>query len=104
MHYTNHDTRQQLQPAAIQPEPQQFLSLERGRRGFCLRVRTAATVARRKLEPFKLPGAAAAIILAAALALFMPPSFMDTRCRACPGLRWCNAALLSTPLLVAFAS
>lgn len=66
MHYNNHDSRLQLQDTANQPSAQKFFSLERGTRGVRLRVRNAATMARRKLTPFSLPAAAA-------LALYLAP-------------------------------
>lgn len=63
MHYSNHDNRQQ-RPEAAPSSPQKLLSLERNSRGLCLRVRTAATMARRKLVPFGLPVAAVLTLFA----------------------------------------
>ena len=57
MHYSNHDNRLQ-RPNSAPAAPQKFLSLERSARGVRLRVRSAATMARRKLVPFGLPTAA----------------------------------------------
>lgn len=68
MNYSHHASRLQLpDPAAARP-PQKLLSLEPAKRGFCLRVRTAATMARRELEPYRLPVAAGTIAAAAFLA------------------------------------
>lgn len=63
MHYSNHDNRLQ-RPGATPAAPQKFLSLERSARGVRLRVRSAATMTRRKLVPFGLPAAAVLALVA----------------------------------------
>ena len=68
MNYSNHVSRLQLpESSAAQPQ-QKVLSLEPGKRGFCLRLRTAATIARRKFEPYRLP-----VVAALAAAAFCAP-------------------------------
>ncbi len=64
MNYSNHASRLQLQDPSVAQAPQKLLSLEPGRRGLCLRVRTAATMARRKFTPYRLPVAAAIAVAA----------------------------------------
>ncbi len=64
MNYSNNVSRLQIQdPAVVQP-PQKLLSLEPGKRGLCLRVRAAATMARLRFEPYRLPVVAAVAVVA----------------------------------------